>query len=202
MSAAPRMRQDRQHAERPTTRRFGLVLAVALAPLLVAGCAARVGPAVEVANIARDKAIIQANRDAAEAGDAAAQFKLGDAYCCAPGGVQGLYNNQQATAWLCRAARQDYAPAQYKLGQIYSGDVVDGVRIIRRVVTGVVGSDQDRIAAALWFSVAARQGYEDAAERGEASRQNLSAAEARQADVYLADWRSAPCEWPEVFELG
>jgi len=172
----------------------------ALVPLLISGCAARgVGPAAEAAKVAEDKAVIEANWTAANAGEAQAQYRVGKAYCCAPGNVHGLYNNQKSTEWLCRAARQNFAPAQYKLAQMYADHEIDGPRVMRRVVLGVVGTDKDLALSTMWFTVAAQQDYKDAAKHRDSLTAKLSDAEIARSNAYLADWRSAPCEWEQVF---
>src|SRR5579883_3354246 len=91
---------------------------------MLSGC---VGAAAEGARTTADIAKRNNYMSRAEAGDPEAQFKVGESYCCNTGGVSGAYDNQKATEWLCRAALQGYGPAQYRLGRIYSGDLVDGV---------------------------------------------------------------------------
>lgn len=84
----------------------------------LAGCAA---PILEGANITRDKVIINNNIDAANAGDAEAQYKVGNALCCSlDDDESGFYDTQKSVAWLCKSAAGGYAPAELKLGKIYS----------------------------------------------------------------------------------
>ena len=59
----------------------------------------------------------------AEAGDVAAQFRLGTLY---ESGEQGLtQDNQQALRWLLKAAEKGYAPAQTSVGSLYLFDLED-----------------------------------------------------------------------------
>ena len=53
----------------------------------------------------------------AEKGDKEAMFNLAQCYIDGTGGVNQDYN--QATMWLAKAAKKNYAPAQYKLGLCY-----------------------------------------------------------------------------------
>ena len=105
------------------------MLCVAAASL--AGC---VGAAAEVAQTARAKATVNNNIEAAEKGDRVAQYKVGDALCCSATDDQaGIYNTRASVKWLCASAAQGYGPAMYRLGRIYSGHTVKGVRLMRRV---------------------------------------------------------------------
>lgn len=164
--------------------------------IFIGGC---VAPILEGANVSKDKAVLSANREAAEAGDPEAQYKVGDAYCCSPREGGGFYNNKLSTEWLCKSAQQGYAPAQYRLGQIYSGDMVDGIRILRRVATAAVGSPEDRAVAATWFALAAQQEQDDAAAQRDAILGALSDGERQRFEEYLAAGQSAPCRWDDVY---
>lgn len=173
-----------------------ILVGVMLALILIGGC---VAPILEGANISKDKAVLSANQEAAESGDPEAQYKVGDAYCCSPREGGGFYNNRLATEWLCKSAQQGYAPAQYKLGQIYSGDMVDGIRILRRVATAAVGSPDDQAVAATWFTLAADQEEEDAAAQRDEIVEALSADQRQRYEGYLETWQSAPCRWDDVY---
>ncbi len=54
-------------------------------------------------------------------------MKMGDAHCCTIAGSAGVFNNQKATEWYCKAAQQNEPRAFYELGRIYSGDLVRGL---------------------------------------------------------------------------
>ena len=104
------------------------------------GCA---GAAMEGANMARDEVVYDKHIEAAQTGDAEAQYRVGEALCCSLGDREGFYDTRESVEWLCRSAEQGYAPASQKLGQIYSGRVVSGVRILRRVAEGVSGRPEN-----------------------------------------------------------
>ena len=83
-------------------------------------------------------------KDAAEKGDAAAQYNLGLMYDQGEG-VQQDYDS--ARAWFEKAAEQGLAAAQYNLGVMYlQGE----------------GVQQDYDSARAWFEKAAEQGLADA----------------------------------------
>ncbi len=165
----------------------------------LAGC---IGAALEGANMTKDEVVRASNKEAAQSGDAEAQYKVGNSYCCAPGDGGAVYDNQKATEWFCRAAYQDHAASQWELGKIYSGDLVDGVRIIRRAATMVAGAGKDRTNRSLslmWFELAAQNGNERAPKEASRLREDMSVAEIAESDLLLENWREAPCEWDDVF---
>lgn len=80
----------------------------------------------------------------AEAGDAAAQTRLGWIYA---NGIGVPLNEEKAVEWYQKAAAQGYPKAQYELGMMYnSGEVVTTVT-------------KDPNKAAEWLLKAAAQGY-------------------------------------------
>ena len=84
------------------------------------------------------------HRQAAEQGDAEAQFSLGFLY---EGGVGVPKDVAQAAIWYRKAAEQGLAIAQVRLGQLY--------------YVGDVGVPKDAAQAAIWFRKAAEQGEAD-----------------------------------------
>ncbi|MBT6403062.1 MAG: hypothetical protein HOK11_01415 [Rhodospirillaceae bacterium] len=162
----------------------------------LSGCA---GVALEGANIARDKVIVSQNRDAARAGDAEAQYKVGKALCCSVNEGEGFYNTPVAVSWLCRAAAQNYAPAANMLGKIYSGDVVSGVRVLRRVAQKFAGTSIEQSVAYSWFRRAERQGVADAKKTATAIWSDLTDEERASASSMVTGQKPIPCEWSEVF---
>lgn len=74
----------------------GFVLA-----LLLAGCSSVPQQALDQGTY--DAAQRARLADAAQAGDAVAQYELGNAYCC---GESGYWDTRQAIRWWCAAARQ------------------------------------------------------------------------------------------------
>lgn len=165
-------------------------------PLLAAltGC---VGVAAEGANIVRDRAIVAEYTEAAQAGDAEAQYRVGDALCCSVNEGQGFYDTRLSVAWLCRSAEQGYGPAALKLGEIYSGDVVSGVRVMRRVAQRVAGSSTNPAVAYAWFARAGALGVAEAAEPAASLWEDLSE-DQRAAATALVTGGDLPCEWDEV----
>ncbi len=174
---------------------FKALLATGLASMLAAGC---VAVAVEGAQATKSEVVISRNMEAAEAGEAEAQFKVGEAYCCSVHEGSGLYNTKTSVEWLCRSARQDYAPAMFKLGKIYSGDVIDGVRVSRRVAQGVAGTSENLPVAWAWLQLAADRDEEDAAKRASKVWDKLNEAERAEAQEIYKKGVSAPCDWNEV----
>jgi len=170
-------------------------LALALLVPALGGC---VGAATEGANIARDRLIVANNIDAARAGDVEAQYRVGEALCCSLNEGEGFYDTPQSVEWLCSAARQGHGPAAYKLGEIYSGDVVSGVRVMRRIAQRVAGSSTSPVVAYAWTRRAEELGVEDAGASAQELWQDLAADQRADARLMLADPESLPCEWQDV----
>jgi TPR repeat protein len=120
-------------------------------------------------------------REAAERGDAEAQFKLGMAYLIGLGVKQ---DEAEAVKWFKKAAEQRYAEAQFVLGMMYEEgkggvkqDEAEAVKWYRKAAEqghapaqshlGMMyirggGIKQDEAEAVMWFRKAAEQGYADA----------------------------------------
>ena len=162
----------------------------------LAGCA---GAAMEGANMAKDEAVYQNNIEAARAGDRKAEFRVGSALCCSLGDREGFYNTREAVEWLCRSSEQGYAPASRKLGQVYSGHVVEGVRLLRRVAERVSGRQEDLAVSYAWLRVAGSQGAAEAEEDASELWAELSEADRAKARGLLAGNQPPPCRWNEVF---
>lgn len=175
---------------------FLRVLSCFVLPAL-AGC---VGTAMEGANMAKDEVAYRNYIEAARSGDAEAQYRVGDALCCSLGDRQGFYDTRKSVEWLCRAAAQGYAPASRELGQIYSGDVVDGVRLLRRVAEGVSDRPEDPVVSYAWLKIAARQGASEAEADAEALWSELDQTEKARAGRLVAGGEPLPCHWDEVFQ--
>jgi TPR repeat protein len=163
--------------------------------LHVSGCAS---VAIEATSIAADKAAINRNIDDAKAGDPTAQYAVGDALCCSGDAPEGsLYNTSEALLWLCRAADQGHADAMQKLGQIFEGDQVDGVRLIRRAVTAVSTVPQNRAAAHYWYARAGEASKSDAAKAADELYPSLTAAEKALLAAYQ-ERSTPPCDWTDL----
>ncbi len=91
-----------------------------------------------------DKSTMPAIEQAAEAGDAEAQFKLGALYANGKGVEQ---DSKLAAKWLRKSAKQGWSAAQTLLGWCYAGGN---------------GVSQNLAEALEWYSAAAEQGDTDA----------------------------------------
>lgn len=168
-------------------------IVVVLASTLMAGC---VGVAVESAHISSDTLIRNNHTQAALAGDAEAQYKVGTSYCCAPrNDADAFYNNQKATEFLCQAARQNHAKAAYDLGKIHSGNTIDGIRLLRRAATLVRDENLDNeVIAYYWFNQAALNGSAEATEAlNKLGKKDIS---------QWTDPMTTPCTIDEVYGAG
>ena len=165
--------------------------------LSLAGC---VGVAAEGANMTKDQVVYKKYLDAAKDGDAKAEYKVGDALCCSIGDRQGFYDTRQSVAWLCRASRQGYALASRKLGQIYAGDTVHGLRLLRRIAEGVAGHRTDLPVSYAWYRVAAAQGSKDASTDATTLWDDFDNDQKARARTLLSDVTHLPCRWDEVFK--
>lgn len=173
-------------------RSFAVMAVVAA---LLTGCVA-IG--VEGVNISKDEVVYQKNIDAAEIGDPVAQYKVGDALCCSIHEGSGFYNTKKSVEWLCRSARQGYGPAMFKVGKIMSGDVVDGVRLTRRVVQGVAGVSTNPPVAYGWFRAAEANGVPEATERADALWEEMSDEQRLISSQFQRDTLPEACTWEEV----
>ena len=78
--------------------------------------------------------------------DPVEQYKLGNTYCCKGGGPLNdlsIYDNNNATYWYCKSARQGYAPAQLQLARLYSGHAIRGIHVVLRASALVGNSETD-----------------------------------------------------------
>ncbi len=177
-----------------TKRRAAAVLGT-LALLGLAGC---VGAATEGANIARDKVVVSNNIAAAQTGNAEAQFKVGKALCCSLNEGEGFYNTPQSVDWLCKAAAQNHGPAALKLGEIYSGDVISGARVLRLVAQGVAGTTTEPAVAYAWMRRAEALGVADARKPASALWADLTPAQRGDAEAMVTGRTPLPCNWSTV----
>jgi TPR repeat protein len=132
----------------------------------------------------------------AEAGDKNAQFMLGESLCCAnplKEAEDTEARNQQATEWLCRAAGAGQAEAQYKLGEIYSGDLFKAPPPpgdMRRPLS----------VGLMWYEIAAENHNAASVKSAAQLKNRLSADEISEADRLKANWQQAPCVWNDVYK--
>ncbi len=173
--------------------RMGLAAGLCLA---LGGC---VGLAVMGAKSAATEAEIASDQGAAERGDAAAQLRLGEDYCCAIGAVDPVHDNRKATEWLCRAADQGNAKAALWLGRIYAGRPPVGFDPQQQAQLLVAGARANYPVAAAWLTRAA-QGGETAAQKPlQTVDGKLTASDQAQVAAYLSGRESLPCRWDRVF---
>jgi TPR repeat protein len=164
------------------------------AAALTAGCAAAVGEAVHGA---KAKSQYDDNIDAANKGDKVAQFKVGDALCCEVDGQTGAYDTRRSVEYLCKSAAQGYAPAMYKLGRIYSGDTVSGVRLLRRAAVAATAPTNPPIAYA-WFANAKAHGDKDADDAVTDTWKGMTPQQQEVAKMQTARGLNATCRWDEA----
>jgi len=148
-------------------------------------------------------------RPLAEAGMAAAQFRLGTMYENGRGLPRDL---DEAKAWYTRAAAQGYSGALYSLGYVCftQGDGACAVEWWSRAARqgsadamfslGVLYDEgsavpRDPVQAHMWYDLAAASGAAGAAEKRDAIAQGMSAAEVAEARSRAQAWGSGGGEW-------
>jgi hypothetical protein len=179
-----------------------LTLILAL-PAFLAGCYT---PIIEGAQQGYDATVRDSLKADAATADPAAEYKLGNNYCCQGGGPMDdltVYDNVKATHWYCKAARHGYGPAQLQLARIYSGHIVRGLHVALRASALIGNADTDLSVALMWATLAANNKGEgdidDASElRTEITEKTTNSEQAKAAD-YMKNWRTAHCQWAEVF---
>jgi TPR repeat protein len=173
-------------------------------PLLLNGCYT---PVIEGAQQGYDASRRESLKtEAAFSDDPVADYDLGNNYCCKGGGPMDdltIYDNNKATHWYCKAARQGYGPAQLQLARIYSGHAIRGLHVALRASALVDTAETDLGVALMWASLAAKNKGEgdidDATELRTEITQKATKKERSRAAALMKSWRSAPCEWAEVF---
>lgn len=179
-----------------TTKRVALLLTLSMG---LPGCFA---PIVEGARQGADAAKRGSLQASAEAGDAESQYKLGKTYCCESGvGIQksaSVYDNELATGWLCKSARQNYGPAQYELALIYAGEHSSGIGLLAKAKGLLTEEALALPVAATYASLALRNGVQDAASLKQKINTKLTPEQQAAQTQSLATWADAPCSWGEV----
>jgi hypothetical protein len=178
---------------RPTWLRTTVLLLTAL-PL--SGC---VGLALQGARAAKDAGERSADFDKARAGDAKAEYDVGMSWCCTIDGIGApIYDNEKATEWLCKAARQDYGPAQFALARIYSGRMRKG-GLKKMILSSIAPGPKDLVSALMWAKLAKGHEINGAADLQAEIEKTATSVERTEAARLGSGWRSAPCTWREVF---
>ena len=137
--------------------------------------------------------------------DPVAQYKLGNTYCCKGGGPLNdlsIYDNNKATYWYCKSARQGYGPAQLQLARLYSGHAIRGIHVVLRASALIGDAETDFSSALMWANLAAdNKGEGDADDAAELRKEIVGKTtdeERARAAMLLKHWQTATCEWAKV----
>ncbi|MBV5334010.1 sel1 repeat family protein, partial [bacterium] len=168
--------------------RMRMIAAGTAVAFLLSGCA---GAAIEVAQGARAEMTYNENIQAARRGDVEAQYKVGSALCCSVTEGSSFYDTPQAVEWLCRAAAAGHTPAMRKIGRIYHGDVVEGVRLTRRLAQKIAGSSTNLAVSYAWLQMAATRGEPDASEEAQDVWKDMNAKQRSDAKRLIAKGSAA-----------
>ncbi len=120
----------------------------------------------------------------AEQGDAQAQYQLAKSYCC---GLGVRTSTRKALYWHCRAAIQDYAPAQFEMGNILSNFFDDPDR------TTAYGAT-DFVSAYMWYTVASINGHEQAFDVREKLAKQMSGDDLNKGKRWATQWKQIHCD--------
>ncbi len=153
---------------------------------------------------------LNSQRSAAEAGDSAAQFNMGNRYLSGDGVIADDF---EAARWFRKAADQDNNNAQYNLGVMYMqgkgviADLNEAINWFRRAAdlgdppaqftlatlyANGKGVPQDPVQAHLWFTLAASSGDRAAAA-------NLVLYQEMMSNEQVAESQRLAAEWIEKF---
>jgi len=189
-----------------TSPQFSIALVLSMACLSSSACS-NSKPAVDTSQNDRAVAAAKDLRKSAEAGDAAAQYRLGLLYDEGSGVPQ---NSIQAKEWFEKAATQGHARAQLHLGMVYlAGDGApqsaqmaliwfhraaeqeEGLAFAK--LGGMYargrGVLQDFIQAHMWYNLGAAHGDLKAAEARDALAQQMSATQIAEAQRLAREWK-------------
>ena len=194
--------------DRPISPRFSIALVLSIVCLTSSACA-DIEPAVDTSknNRAEYEAAAKALRTSAEAGDASAQFKLGQLYDEGTGVPQ---NYRQAMEWFEKAAKQGHVDAQVNLGTLYlqgegapqsdqmalfwfdraakQGHALAFVKLGWMYAQGR-GVRRDFLQAHKWYNLATANGYKKAAEYRDALAQQMTPAQIAEAQQLAREWK-------------
>ncbi len=109
----------------------------------------------------------------AEAGDAEAQYHIGEMYLAAQGVEIDM---DKAAHWLALSAEQGYAPAQIDLGVLYFNGQ---------------GVPQNYVQAYKWFVIALELGSKTAKQRRDVSSRRMTPGEVRMGKDLAEKWLAA-----------
>lgn len=176
--------------------KFLITLSLLILGFTAAGCtsAAITGTTIAVKASQRGKLL-----PLAQQGDPKAQTDLGLSHCCAGVG----FSTQTATEWLCKAAHQDYARAQFELGRIYAGGVAR-TPTPGQMITSSVTAKKNYGLSTMWYKLAAQNGYQPAKRRLRTVEADIASGKlpntAETVSSRLIDnWKAQPCTYSQVF---
>lgn len=195
-------------SDEPISPRFNIALVLSLVCLTSSACA-DITPAVDTSqnNRTEEDATAKELRKSAKAGDASAQFRLGQLYDEGTGVPQDY---GQAKEWFEKAAKQGHAGAQTNLGTLYlqgegapqsaqmalfwfsraaeQGDVLAFAKLGWIYAQGR-GMLQDFIQAHMWYNLSAAQGEQRAAEARDALAKQMTPAQIAEAQRLAREWK-------------
>jgi len=195
-------------SDQPISSRFNIALLLSIVCLTSSACA-DIEPAVDTSknHRAEYEATAKALRTSAEAGDASAQFRLGQLYDEGTGVPQDY---GQAKVWYERAAKQGHVGAQVNLGTLYlqgegapqsdqmalfwirpaaeQGHVLAIAKLGWMYAQGR-GVLQDFIQAHKWYNLAAANGHGKAAEYRDALAKQMTPAQIAEAQKLAREWK-------------
>ena len=119
-----------------------------------------------------DTATVKEMREAAEQGDAVAQYNLGVMYANGQGVAE---DDVEAVKWFRKSAEQGYADAQYNLGFAYANGF------------GVV---QNYVAAHMWWNLARAQGDENASKNMKLLVRKMTKEQIAEAEKMASEWQA------------
>lgn len=168
-----------------------LFAAILTSPLT--GCAGY----TQAAFSAKDLGERRIYQNEAEEGDAEAQYRLGESWCCSLGRPTHLHNNQTATEWLCKSAHQNFSAAQLELARIYAGRPFQ-YNSMKRLAEKIKGAPTNLPAALMWARLAQSNQNDDAADLIKTISAEMSADELARTDHMQETWSSQPCTWDQT----
>ncbi|MCB2081458.1 MAG: sel1 repeat family protein [Rickettsiales bacterium] len=114
-------------------------------------------------------------------GDAEAQYKVGQLYCC---GERPRYDNIKALYWFCMAAKQGQRDAMFEVGNMYENE--------HRYKGSVI--PRDPVLAYTYYMLAVAQGNDGAVSPYNMLKETLTNEEQDRATAIFKQWPNIPCE--------
>ncbi len=158
-------------------RRIASII-VLLFALPLAGC---IETLYNVGDFLGDAAQLQPWKKLALDGDVEAQYKVGTAYCC---GDRPKHDNVKALYWWCQAAKQGQRDAQFQVGKMYDSASQYKGNIIQ----------QNPVLAFTYYSLAEKNGNNEAVGFKQKLSGVLSAAQKQEAAALLEEFPNIACE--------